>query len=122
MRQPDIEIYLRDAELPAISAWLEGCLGARPEWQAKGAMFRSQVAGIPLLWLPRAVGKWHCLLLESDATPWADDLSCAREAFAALNVEVRCMPGSWQEADGEENADLWLSVGPEGEREIQWRT
>lgn len=122
MRQPDIEIYLREAELPAISDWLERCLGAHPQWQAKGQMFRSQVGQIPLLWLPRAVGKWHCLLLESDATPWEDDLACARAAFAALGVEIRCMPGSWQEEEGEEAADRWISVGPEGEREILWRT
>lgn len=122
MRQPDIEIYLKDAELDAISAWLRAALGDCGEWQARGQTFKTLAGGIPATWLPKAVGKWHSLLLESDATPWADDLACAREAHAALGVEIRCAPGSWSEAEGEKDADRWISVGAEGEREITWRT
>ena len=75
-----------------------------------------------MTWLPKAVGKWHSLLLESDRTPWVDDLACARAACAALAVEVRCAPGSWSEAQGEEDADRWLKVTAEGVSEITWRT
>lgn len=122
MRQPDIEIYLRDATLDDLSPWLEQSLGVALHWEKKGKVYKCQVDCIPMTWIPEAVGKWHCLLLESDLTPWENDLSCAHSAFSALGVEVRCMPGSWQEADGEDEADRWLSVGPEGMQEIIWRT
>ena len=75
-----------------------------------------------MTWLPKAVGKWHCLLLESDATPWADDLACARAAHQALGVEIRCAPGGWQEEEAEEEADRWIRVSADGEEEIVWRT
>ncbi|MCE6983658.1 hypothetical protein EI534_41180, partial [Pseudomonas frederiksbergensis] len=73
-------------------------------------------------WLPKAVSKWNSLYLESDQTPWADDIECARAAFAALNVEVRCAPGSWVEEEGEEDADRWIRISADGEEEITWRT
>lgn len=122
MRQPDIEIYLKDAELPAVTAWLEQAIGPCGDWQVRGQTHKCRVAGIAVTWLPRAVGKWHSLLLESDQTPWEDDLACAQAACAALGVEVRCAPGSWSEEQGEEDADRWLSVTAEGVNEIQWRT
>src|SRR5476651_346214 len=95
MRQPDIEIYLKDADVDhkAIVAWL-----------------------------PKAVGKWNSLYLESDQTPWEDDIACARAAFAALNVEVRCAPGTWVEEEGEESADTWIRISADGEEEITWKT
>src|SRR3546814_18715234 len=79
MRQPDIEIYLRDASQEAVGKWLAQAIGSCSAWQQKGQTFKCSAAGIPVTWLPKAVGKWHCLLLESDATPWDDDLACARE-------------------------------------------
>ncbi|MGH8352588.1 MAG: hypothetical protein ACRERY_03555, partial [Pseudomonas sp.] len=73
MRQPDIEIYLKDADHQAITTWLSEALGPCTPWQQKGQTFKCRANGIPVTWLPKAVGKWHSLLLESDATPWADD-------------------------------------------------
>lgn len=122
MRQPDIEIYLKDAELPAVTAWLEQAIGPCSEWQVHGQTHKCRTAGISVTWLPKAVGKWHSLLLESDQTPWDDDLACAKAACAALGVEVRCAPGSWSEEQGEEDADRWLKVTSEGVSEIQWHT
>lgn len=122
MRQPDIEIYLKDADQAAITAWLGQALGPCSDWQQRGQTFKCQAAGIPVTYLPKAVGKWHSLLLESDATPWDDDLACARAAFAALSVEVRCSIGGWDEEQGEEDADRWLKVNADGEQEFIWRT
>lgn len=122
MRQPDIEIYLKDADQAAITRWLEGYFNTPLHWIPQGRTFKTQAGTIPITWLPQAVGKWHCLLLESDSTPWEHDLACAQAAYQALGVEVRCMPGSWQEEESEEEADRWISVGPQGEREILWRT
>lgn len=122
MRQPDIEIYLKDAELDAISAWLSAALGDCGEWQARGQTFKTRAGGIPATWLPKAVGKWHSLLLESDATPWATDRDCAEAACAALGVEVRCAIGGWSEDESDEAADRWLRITSEGVSEITWRT
>ncbi|QEY64609.1 hypothetical protein FXN65_22015 [Metapseudomonas lalkuanensis] len=122
MRQPDIEIYLKDADQEAVTAWLNAALGSCTPWQQRGQTFKCLAGDVPVTWLPKAVGKWHSLYLESDATPWEDDLGCARAAFAALGVEIRCAPGGWQEAQGEEDADRWIKVNAEGEQEIIWRT
>ena len=67
MRQPDIEIYLKDASQDAITAWLSEALGSCSEWQQRGQTFQCRAGEIPVVFLPRAVGKWHSLMLESDA-------------------------------------------------------
>lgn len=122
MRQPDIEIYLKDAELPAVTAWLEQAIGPCSEWQTRGQTSKCRAGDISVTWLPKAVGRWSSLLLDSDQTPWEDDLACAKAACAALGVQVRCAPGSWSEEQGEEDADRWLKVTAEGVSEITWRT
>lgn len=121
MRQPDIEIYLKDADHRAIADWLSQAIGPCSEWQSKGQTFKCRAGDVPVTWLPKAAGKWHSLYLESDATPWADDLACARAAYAALNVEVRCATGGWQEGDDLED-DRWIRIAEDGESEIVWRT
>ena len=122
MRQPDIEIYFKEADQAAISAWLTSAIGPCSDWEKRGQTFKCTAAGIAVTFLPKAVGKWHSLLLESDATPWADDISCARAAFAALGEQIRCAPGSWVEEEGDEQADQWIKIDASGESEIIWRT
>lgn len=122
MRQPDIEIYLKDADHTAVSEWLNKAIGPVTQWQQRGQTFKCTAAGIPVTWVPKAVGRWSSLLLESDQTPWADDLSCAKEAFSALGCQIRCAVGGWQEDDAEGDDDLWLKVDAEGVSEITWRT
>ncbi len=123
MRQPDIEIYVKDIDRTTITAWLETALNATCTWQEKGRVSRCECAGIPVVWFEKAVGKWHSLLLESANTPWADDTECALAAAAALQTNVRCAPGSWQEADGDSNVDQWLSTSADGSVEsIVWHT
>lgn len=122
MRQPDIEIYLKEADRDAVGHWLETVFGATTPWRTQGKTFKCEAGDIAVSWFENAVGKWHCLLLESDATPWADDLQCAHAAHRALGVQVRCAPGGWNETQGEEDADRWISVDEHGEKEILWRT
>jgi len=123
MRQPDVEIYLKDSDQQAVSDWLNAALGSCTPWRQKGQTFKCATANsAPVTWLPNAVGKWHCLLIESEETPWEDDLAFARAAHAALGVEIRCAPGGWQEEEGEEDADRWIKINREGEQEFIWRT
>ena len=116
MRQPDIEIYLKDADVDhkAIAAWLGAALGPCSDWVQKGQTYKCKAGNVPVTWLPKAVGKWNSLYLESDQTPWDDDIACARAAFVALNVEVRCAPGTWVEEEGEESADTWIRISEDG--------
>lgn len=122
MRQPDIEIYLRDASHEAVTEWLTQAIGPCSPWQPKGKTFKCMAGSVPVTWLPKAVGKWHSLLLESASTPWDDDIACARAAYLALGVEIRCAPGGWQEEESVEDADRWMSISERGEAEIVWRT
>lgn len=121
MRQPDIEIYLKDCDLEAVSHWLSTALAATPHWLTKGQISQALIAQLPVTWFKHAVGKWSSLLIESAASPWATDLDCAQAAYAALGVEVRCSLGGWQESQGEANADQWLKVNAEGVTEFTWR-
>lgn len=120
--QPDIEIYLKDCTREQAWQWLSGVFGQCTEWQQRGQLHRCWCDDIEVTWYNKAVGSWHSLLFDSPATPWADDLECARAAHAALAVEVRCAPGSWQEEQGEEGADDWLRVNADGVSQLVWRT
>lgn len=123
MRQPDIEIYIKESNREAISAWLTAALGAPCDWQQKGRVSRCLCANIPVVWFENAVGKWHSLLLESNKTPWLGDTQCAQAAAAQLQVNVRCAPGSWQETDDDADVDRWLQVSADGSLEtITWHT
>lgn len=124
MRQPDIEIYLKDSDVTQqqVTTWLTQAVGTCGEWKQKGKTWKCLAGNIPVTWVPNAVGKWNSLFLESDQTPWADDIACARATHAALQVEVRCAPGGWVEEEGEEDADRWIRVSADGEQEITWRT
>ena len=89
MRQPDIEIYLKDADVDhkAIAAWLGAALGPCTDWVQKGQTYKCKAGSVPVTWLPKAVGKWNSLYLESDQTPWDDDIACAR-AMGANSLAV----------------------------------
>ncbi|MFJ7883793.1 hypothetical protein ACIQYF_09805 [Pseudomonas sp. NPDC096917] len=123
MRQPDIEIYLKESvTYKDVADWLSTVLGTCSPWTQKGQVWKCTAGEVPVTWMPKAVGKWNSLYLESDQTPWDDDIACARDAFKALNVEVRCAPGTWVEEEGEETADNWIRISADGEEEITWRT
>lgn len=126
MKQPDIEIYLKNIELTTITQWLQNCLGECSAWQLKGNTYQcyTQERQIPISFYPKAVGNWHCLYFASNATPWPDDLACAKAANRHLNIEVRCAPNGWTEEIDEsvEQADRWLSVNQQQITEITWKT
>lgn len=96
MRQPDMEIYLKDADVDhkAIAAWLGRCtrpvyrLGPeRPDLQVQGRQRAGDLAA-------QGGGQMEQPVPGKDQTGMDDDIACARAAFAALNVEVRCAPGT----------------------------
>ncbi|HIZ50517.1 MAG TPA: hypothetical protein IAA18_05490 [Candidatus Pseudomonas excrementavium] len=123
MRQPDIEIYLKEDFLDELSGWLEQQVGRIDLGSWSGTTRRGTLHGdaaIPLMIVRKAVGKWASVWFESDRTPWATDLDCARAVAAGINREVRCSVGGWEEQHGEADADRWYKVTAAGEEEFVW--
>lgn len=120
--QPDIEIYLKDVGPEAVHAWLTTVFSHCSDWHGTGKLLRCDCDGIKVTWYHKAVGSWHSLFFASANTPWANDLACAQAAFAALAVQIRCAPNSWQETDGEADADRWLKISDLGTQEFIWRS
>ena len=44
----------------------------------KGETWKCTAGEVPVTWMPKAVGKWNSLYLDSDKTPWEDDIACAK--------------------------------------------
>lgn len=124
MRQPDIEIYLRDDHVDELIQWLSHDVGQlslnTPAGLTQRGVLCISQATIPLMIVRKAAGKWASIWFESDQTPWETDVDCARAVHAALSREVRCSVGGWTESDGEADADRWLKVNAEGESEFVW--
>ncbi|MDO3722694.1 hypothetical protein QVZ43_13290 [Marinobacter sp. chi1] len=121
----DLEIYVRDLEVGAVSQWLEGQLDqlelddSQVDSVIKGtALF--QGAGLRITLYPGAFGKrFTSLVMEGEALPWSSDLDCARSAWRSLDTEVRCSPGDWMEGDPVED-EKWWRLDHRGEHLVNW--
>ena len=121
-RYPDIEIYLAKAPLDEVNDWLGAAIGAAPlvpagkgKWRTRG---HHAGDAVPVLLVERAADGFASLWLDSPATPWASDATCAHAAAARLGCEVRCSLGGWHPGD---DPDRFLQVLPDGsEAEIDW--
>jgi len=121
-RYPDIEIYLAEAPLAALDAWLGELLDAAPlrragrhQWQTRG---HHAGHAIPVLLVERAADGFASLWFDSAHSPWPRDVDCARDAAARLACEVRCSLGGWQPGD---DPDRFWQVLPDGtEQAIDW--
>lgn len=124
MRQPDVEIYLREEHLDALTSWLEQTFGGL-ELKAWNGLTRHGVLAldgesVPIMIVRKAAGKWTSVWFDSDATPWEADVDCARAVHAGIGHEVRCSVGGWSEEQGDADADRWMKVNDEGEAEFIW--
>jgi len=102
-----IEIYIKEGRLSEISTWLGEPVSAnrvsdgvtRLDYNSRGpAIVTERIEGRDLLSVAFPDGGW------------ADDASCAREAFTALKKTVYCDPG-----DGDPNPTKVLVVDQSGE-------
>lgn len=121
-RYPDIEIYLAQAPLEALDAWLAERLDAPPLKHAGKRKARTTGHGegqrIPVLLVEQAADGYASLWFDSATTPWPRDVDCAREAAKRLGCEVRCSLGGWQPGD---DPDRFWQVLPDGsEGAIDW--
>nr|WP_298414933.1 hypothetical protein [uncultured Halomonas sp.] len=121
-RYPDIEIYLAQANIKRLDAWLCDRLNApslapagKRKWRTQG---HQNGESIPVLLIENAADGYASLWFDSDATPWTRDVDCAREAVERLDCEIRCSLGGWQPGD---EPDRFLQVCPGGkEGAIHW--
>ena len=140
-RQSDIEIYVA-APSARIVTWLnQRCAWSTPLTPMRrggmathrgealvpatghdggaGDIGRAPALPVPVLVVEDAADGFTSVLFDSPAAPWVDDLACAKEVAVALDCEVRCTDGSWQ--DGQAEDEGWLSVSPAGTRPIRWK-
>lgn len=123
--QPDIEIYVLSCPTERIISWLEqdfslintehtNDLTCKLELEYQGKT-------IPVTILEKAAGKrFTSIWFDSEHTPWNSDMECAKQAFSALNCEIRCNYQGWQE-DEQEDPDLWWRINTHGEGPYIWR-
>ena len=120
---PDIEIYLKSVTIEQIEDWLRLRFGTiEPQKQSRKVKhftvsYNEQT--IPVMVVENASKAFSSILFESDTSPWAQDINCAREAFQHFAKETRCIASGW--SDGDE-PDEWVAIDSEGEKNIIWRT
>lgn len=123
-RHPDIEVYIKDSSMPAILKWLEH-RSDRIETSETRGLIHELVAHIgavkvPVMIQERAVGKaWISIWLNSSETPWPQDIDCAKEISARLNVQTRCIVEGWKEGD---EPDEWWKIDKGEQEKITWTT
>lgn len=122
-RHPDIEIYLKAQPVPQVEAWLQDRFGplTAVAKNKQGCRYRLEIDGrtVPVMVIEKAAGNFTSVWFDSDRTPWARDIDCAREAHRHFQCETRCVASGW--TDGDE-PDEWWSITEAGEGKILWRS
>lgn len=119
---PDIEIYLAVTKAADVLDWLAARFPEHQKPRPAGKRQWRQVMefsghSLPILVIEEAAPGFTSLWIDSAHSPWPDDMSCAREAFAHFGCEIRATAGSWTE-DGD--PDTWWSISQRGEAVIHW--
>ncbi len=123
-RHPDIEVYIKTSSVTKILDWLAMRCDRITPVKTRGTSHELNVffgdTAVPVLIEERVVGKaWVSLWFNSDETPWAQDINCAREISQALQTQTRCIVNGWQEGD---EPDEWWRVDKGTEEKIIWTT
>lgn len=123
----DLEIYIRDIDIAAVTEWLSGHFDQleHPDEHLSGdrpVKLEAFYCGhrVRLSIYPQAGGKRYAsLILEGDDLPWASDLDCGRSAWRAMDTEIRCSPGDWKEGEPVED-ERWWRIDERGEQLAVW--
>ncbi len=127
MKQPDIEIYVKDVSFEAIQKWLSEIFNpiTLPKVSDKPVNIKVEIplnaeVEIPVMITPKAAGKaFTSIWFQSDKTPWLSDEACANSFLEFQDAEVRCSANSWHEEE-DEQSDQWLSINRNEKRLIRW--
>lgn len=131
MKTPDIEIYVKHADMEILSQWLSKNF-AKVEMPshatqvfAKGKAIKSKVynddACSDLLITPKASGKDFCSIwIKNNISHWENDESCARSLLEEADFEIRCSVSGWQEEEEEDQNPQWLLLTRTEQKLISW--
>lgn len=117
---PDIEIYILKASHQEIQAWLESVFEAVSIQQQTATQCHFLVDGMKVVFIEKANKHFSSLWFTRNQTPWPNDLDCARAAHAALDKEVRCSEGGWQESSDQEAPSSWIKLLHGREKSCDW--
>lgn len=123
--QSDIEIYLLSCPQERILDWLQQTFTHLETPRTHNAqtllVVQHQQQAINVTITEQAAGKkFTSVWFDSPNTPWANDIDCARQAYAAMACEVRCINSSWQE-DESTDPDQWWKINQYEEGPFIWR-
>ena len=125
----DIEIYVKYVAIEQIELWLrhefdqvtriDGDASAPKTARCYQVINKEGLDQEPIevMIIPKVVGIFSSVWFDATTTPWANDQACASAAFAFIQQEIRCTPGSWHE---DQDLDLWWSISEAGEKEMIW--
>ncbi|OMH39202.1 hypothetical protein BGP75_04985 [Motiliproteus sp. MSK22-1] len=120
---PDIEIYLKSVPIEQIETWLkqrfDSIENLKQSRKVKHYLITHSDQQIPVMVVENASKAFSSILFESDASPWAQDIDCAREAYQYFSKETRCIASGWNDGD---EPDEWIAIDSEGEKNIIWKT
>lgn len=118
----DLEIYAQTDGLDAIERWLREHFGELTPVKsaARTRTYYTHYQGAAVeVFLCRNAGHtgFASITFNRKNIPWQNDVECARAAFNALGVTVRCSESAWKEGD---DPDQWYQIAKEGESVIHW--
>ncbi|MFV1873190.1 MAG: hypothetical protein ACMZ64_07730 [Oleiphilus sp.] len=130
MKTPDIEIYVKQANMKILEDWLKAnfsdivlpshALQLFEKGKAIRATAKAESKHTELVITPQAAGKAFCSIwFKQNITPWNDDEACAMSLLAHTDVEVRCSASGWSEDEDEESAQ-WLLLTRSEKKRIHW--
>ncbi|MGB0781742.1 MAG: hypothetical protein ACPGRG_01150 [Marinomonas sp.] len=122
--QTDIEIYVLSCPTEKIINWLESTFTLVKKSAPSSLCSKVTVImndhDVEVTILEQAAGKrFTSIWFNSDQTPWENDITCAKQAFNALNCEVRCNFQGWEE-EGEQDPDQWWRINSYEEGPFIW--
>lgn len=122
--QTDIEIYVLSCPTEKIINWLESTFTLVKKSAPSSLCSKVTVImndhDVEITILEQAAGKrFTSIWFNSDQTPWENDIACAKQAFNALNCEVRCNFQGWEE-EGEQDPDQWWRINSYEEGPFIW--
>ncbi|MDP2304794.1 MAG: hypothetical protein Q8P18_02045 [Pseudomonadota bacterium] len=113
----DREVYVDEADLGAIVSWLEGLLGPLTYVDSgRNVILHAREGRVAVILTPgMARGPFTSVCLRGELS-WPTDAALAREAAAALGVEVRCDPGELPH----HGSDTFLRIRGTEEERFDW--
>lgn len=118
-RQSDIQVFVRSVPASVVG-WLESVAGPLGDPQDGGAAIIYTSAIGPVIVTPdMQPGDFIGIWFNTQRSPWATDVDCAREAAVALGCAVRCDPGSHFPEVPPQSA-VFLEIHDGCERLVTW--